>query len=365
MKAPLLLAALMLPAAALAADWKIAAPGGRYRFPEDHGVHRDYKTEWWYFTGQLRDASGGEFGYQVTFFRDGVRAPGAEPKTASRLILDDVKFAHFAVTDVAGRRFFFRQKTSRGAFGEAGFGAAGRLAWIEGWSLEQTKAGAFRLKAQDGGQAVDLLLSPEKAYVIQGPHGISQKADGAGHASYYYSATRLDTRGELTSGGNARAVTGESWFDHEWATNGLTPEQIGWNWFSLQLDDGAELMLYQMRTRGGGIDPNSSGTFIRKDGECVYLTRADYTLSPGGPWKSGATGASYPLSWKLGIPKLKLTVQITTPVPNQELALGAISYWEGLIEVRGARASAPVTGHGYMELTGYAAPLTEMSSAPE
>jgi predicted secreted hydrolase len=266
---------------------------------------------------------------------------------------------------VANGRFFFQQKTSRGAFGEAGFGDSGRLAWIEGWSLEETKEGGFRLKAASNGHAVDLLLQPEKPFAIQGANGISQKADGAGHASCYYSSTRLQTKGTLTSGQTSAAVTGESWFDHEWATNGLTPEQIGWNWFSIQLDDGTDLMLYQMRTRNGGIDPNSSGTFVAKNGQCVYLARGDYTLTPGSLWKSRRTGAEYPISWKLEIPNLKLHLEITTPVPDQELALGAIAYWEGLIKTQGTEKGAPVAGHGYMELTGYATPLTQMISAPE
>jgi len=353
---------LLMAAGAGASEWKTAVPGWRYQFPADHGVHRDFKTEWWYFTGQLRDGKGREFGYQVTFFREGVRPPGSVPAGSSRFILDDVKFAHFALTDVAARRFLFQQKTSRGAFGEAGFGDRGRLAWIEGWSLDETRDGGFSLKAAREEGAVDLLLRPEKGFVVHGANGVSQKANGAGHASHYYSSTRLQTTGWLTAGGKPEAVSGESWFDHEWATNGLTPEQIGWNWFSIQLGDGTELMLYQMRTRDGGIDPNSSGTFVLKNGEGVYLGRTEYSLVPRGFWKSSQTGANYPIAWNLRVPRLGLELEISTPVPSQELALGSISYWEGLIEVRGRKGSLPVTGHGYMELTGYAKPLTEMSA---
>ncbi len=337
----------------LLASWRLALPGWHYRFPEDHGVHRAFKTEWWYFTGRLRAGSGKTYGYQATFFREGVRPPGS-PGT-SRFLADDIKFAHFAVTDVDAGRFFFLQKTSRGAFGEAGFGDSGRLAWIEGWSLAETRDGGFALKADGEGKAVDLLLKPEKGFVIHGANGVSQKAEGAGHASCYYSSTRLGTTGRLSINGKSEAVAGESWFDHEWATNSLTPAQIGWNWFSIQLDDGTELMLYQMRTRNGGIDPNSSGTFVLKNGSGEYLARDAYSLTPTAFWKSGRTGATYPIAWKVSVPSLGLELETSTPVKEQELALGSITYWEGLIEVRGKR-----TGHGYMELTGYAKPLGGM-----
>jgi len=353
---------VLLRVGAIAPGWKRALPGWRYRFPADHGAHRDFKTEWWYFTGRLRDGKGREFGYQVTFFREGVRPPGSVPAECAPFIPHDVKFAHFALTDAAAGRFRFQEKISRSAFGAAGFNDGGRFAWIGGWSLGKTRDGGFSLKAAQEEGAVDLLLQPEKGFVIHGANGISQKADGAGRASHYYSSTRLRTTGRLGLGGKQEAVTGESWFDHEWSTNSLTREQIGWDWFSIQLDDGAELMLYQIRRRDGGIDPNSSGTFVLKNGEAVYLGRAEYDLVPGEVWKSGETGANYPVAWQVKAPKLGIELEISTPLPGQELARSLNSYWEGLIEVRGRKDSLPVTGHGYMELTGYAKPLIGMGS---
>jgi predicted secreted hydrolase len=161
-------------------------------------------------------------------------------------------------------------------------------------------------------------------------------------------------------------VSGETWFDHEWATNQLTPEQVGWDWFSLQLDDGTELMLYAMRTHSGGLDPNSSGTFIAADGTSRHLRREDFTLRPLASWKSKRTGGEYPIAWELSVPSLALTARITTPVENQELVLTPIAYWEGLIDLRGTRGGREVKGHGYLELTGYAGALVGLSEgAPQ
>ena len=344
-----------------AADWRMALPGWQYGFPRDHHLHPDFKTEWWYFTGRLADKNGGIFGYQLTFFRQGLRLPGARAGTTSRFVVDDLKFAHFAISDVRGQQFHFQQKVSRGAFGEAGFGETNRLAWIDDWSLELSPDGAFALRASDDGTNVQLHLESTKPFAIHGENGVSQKADGEGRASHYFSATRLATNGTLAVGGKSFSVRGESWLDREWGSNQLTPNQVGWNWFSLQLDDGTELMLYQMRTRDGGLDPNSSGTFIGRDGATQHLQRDDYQLTPTKFWTSKATGGHYPIGWRLAVPKLHLQLDISTPLEAQELVLHPVAYWEGLIDVQGTRDSAKLHGHGYMELTGYAGALVGLS----
>ncbi len=344
-----------------AADWRLALPGWSYEFPRDHRIHADFKTEWWYFTGRLIDEHGGVFGYQVTFFRQGLRPPSAGEKPASRFVVDDLKFAHFAVSDVTAQRFHFQQKLSRGAFAEAGFGAGERLAWIEDWSLELLSDGTFALRARGEKAAVDLRLVSTKPWVIHGENGVSQKAAGEGRASHYYSGSRLSTAGALEVGQRKLRVTGESWLDREWATNQLSPEQVGWDWFSIQFDDGTELMLYQMRTRDGARDPNSSGTFIARDGTRQHLRHDDYTLTPQRSWTSKATGGRYPIAWQLAVPKLGVQLQITTPLAGQELALQPVVYWEGLIDVEGTRIGAKVHGHGYMELTGYAGALVGLA----
>jgi len=343
-----------------AADWRPALPGWKYEFPRDHRIHREFKTEWWYFTGSLADERGHRFGYQLTFFRQGLRLPGAAAAT-SRFVVDDLKFAHFAVSDITAQRFHFEQKINRGAFGEAGFGADRRLAWIEDWALHLEDDGTFALRAKGANAALDLRLASRKPWVIHGENGVSQKAEGAGRASHYYSGTRLATDGTIVIGGKTLRVTGESWLDREWATNQLTPAQVGWDWFSIQLDDGSELMLYQMRTRGGGLDPHSSATLIARDGTTQHLRRDDYQLTPLREWKSPKTGGRYPISWQLTVPSIDAQFRIDTPLAAQELVLEPIAYWEGLIDITGTRAGRAIRGHGYMELTGYAGALVGLA----
>jgi len=345
----------------LAADWRMALPGWQYEFPRDHHRHADFKTEWWYFTGRLVDEDGGVFGYQLTFFRQGIRPPEERGGTTSRFILDDLKFAHFAISDVRAQQFHFQQKLSRGAFGEAGFDEGNRLAWIDDWSLELLPDGNFALTGNADGRKLQLHLESAKPFAIHGENGVSQKADGAGRASYYFSATRLATQGTLSIAGKDHIVRGESWLDREWASNQLTADQVGWNWFSLQFDDGTELMLYQMRTKDGGLDPNSSGTIIARDGATQHLQRDDYQLTPVKFWSSKTSGGRYPIAWRLAVPKLDLQLDISTPLEEQELFLRPVAYWEGLIDVQGTRGHAPLHGHGYMELTGYAGALVGLS----
>jgi len=361
----LLFALLLTTARAAPAEmqdgWQIALPGWTYQFPRDHGVHPAFKTEWWYFTGSLHSADGREFGYEVTWFRQGVLP--ARPPGASRFVVHDFKFAHFALSDIAASRFHFAQKISRGAYGEAGFGAGapGPLAWIDDWRLTIAPNGDWLISAQHDGAALHLRLTPIHAPVIEGAQGISVKSAGRGHASCYYSLPRMSAQGQLTLTGAAPiAVSGETWFDHEWATNQLAPDQAGWDWFSLQLSDHTEIMLYRMRLLNGQADPASSGTFIPASGPPFYLAAADFSLTPLDSWHSPATGATYPIRWRAQIPRLHTDLQISTPVNNQELTFPSLDYWEGLIHATGTASSAPVTAHGYLELTGYATPLTPL-----
>jgi len=345
------------------AAWRLALPGWPYEFPRDHQPHPDFKTEWWYFTGNLHDSAGRPFGYQVTFFRQGIRPPGVRAGTTSRLLVNDLPFAHSCISDPQGKRFLFQQRISRGVLGQSGFGEGERLAWIDDWSLLLHKDQTFHLQAANDETSLTLDLSNARSsWVIHGQNGVSQKAAGEGHASHYYSGTRMRSTGSLVLGGKRFQVEGESWFDHEWATNQLTPEQAGWNWFSVQLEDGTELMLYQMRLKSGGIDPASSGTFVAADGQARHLVRDDYRLTPLRFWTSAKTHARYPAAWRIEVPALYLDLEVETPLPDQELALPSISYWEGMIDLKGNRDGHPVKGHGYMELTGYAGALTGLSS---
>jgi predicted secreted hydrolase len=350
----------LLGLSCVAAGWQIAAPGWKYEFPRDHHVHENFKTEWWYFTGNLTDKSGRRFGYELTFFRQGIRSPNERTGTTSRFIVDDLKFAHFTVTDAAGKAFLFHEKASRGSFGDAGFGQGDdRLAWIDRWTLRRKADGAFGLVAEAPDAEIQLHLVPQKQPVVHGNGGISRKAESAGHASHYYSITRLETSGSVRVRRQKFIVAGESWFDHEWATNQLAPGQAGWNWVSAQFEDKTELMLYQMRLTNGQADPASSGTLVRADGSSVTLTRGDFQMTPISFWKSPRTKANYPIAWRVGVPKAQLDFTIQPVLENQELVFTPLIYWEGAFDLVGTRAGKAIRGHGYLELTGYAGELGE------
>jgi len=205
-----------------------------------------------------------------------------------------------------------------------------------------------------------LHLRRTKPPVIHGQSGVSVKASGADHASHYYSWTRMQTSGELESGGKTRSVRGESWFDHEWATNQLAPEQVGWDWLSIHFDDETELMLYQMRLESGQPDPASSGTFIAADGSSTHLPAAAFKMTATEFWKSEVTGGKYPIGWRVELPENQLEFNVHAALPNQELALMPLAYWEGAVEIDGRRNGQPIKGRGYLELTGYAGPLREL-----
>ncbi len=363
---PLFLA-LFWTCGAVAADpaWRTAEPGWRYEWPRDHASHPEFKTEWWYFTGSLHAADGRRFGYELTFFRQGLRPPGSLP-TRSRFVTPDLKLAHFALTDVQANSFTFWQRLSRGAFAEAGYGDGAsepRLAWNGDWTLALEKNGAFSIQAREGRYAITLQLESAKPMVPHGENGVSRKAAEDGHASHYYSGTRLRSHGTVAINDQPFAVEGESWFDHEWATNQLAPGQSGWDWFSLQFADGTELMLYQLRRRDGSVDAASSGTWIETDGTSRHLRREDLKLTPIRWWQSAATGGKYPVAWRVEIPTLSFVADVSPPVEAQELTQPPVIYWEGLIDAKGTRAGQPIEGHGYLELTGYAGEFTVLSAA--
>jgi len=355
----LLAAAVHLPAADN--KWALSLPGWRYEFPRDHYAHPDFKTEWWYFTGNLTADDGQELGFQLTFFRQGVRR-GEGAKT--RFAVDDIKLAHFAVTDISDKQFRFAQRVSRGSFGDAGFSDGERIAWIDDWALRLTGPGQFRLEARDKDFALTLDLKAAKEPVFHGENGVSQKSEGEGRASHYYSYTRLAAKGTVTLEGREIPVTGWSWFDQEWATNQLTENQTGWDWLSLQFADNTELMLFQIRLKDGGRDSYSHGTWIDAEGKTTPVKNEDFELVPGRVWRSKESGGEYPVEWTLRIPKLDLELKVAAALDGQELVLTPISYWEGSVRAKGTRGGKEVQGRGYLEMTGYAGGLVGLQ-APE
>jgi len=344
------------------ASWKEATAGYTYAFPRDHASHPDYKIEWWYYTGNVKAKDGRRFGYQVTFFRVGI---DAAPSNPSKWAIRDLYMTHLAISDPSGRRYRYAEKLSRGGPGLAGAATDQYRVWNDDWSAtldgpapRSPGAGANRhlLKANSQAAAIDLVLDEGKAPIIHGLGGISQKGAQAGNASHYYSLTRMPTRGSITVDGERFEVTGDSWMDHEFGTSFLEPGQRGWDWLSIQLSDGRELMLYQLRRDDGSRDPRSSGTLVGTDGKATHLDVTTFSLTPGRATFKSQNGAVYPTEWSIAIPSEKLDLKVTTPLNDQELALArstGVAYWEGVIDVAGTRAGQPLTGAGYLEMTGY------------
>jgi predicted secreted hydrolase len=344
------------------ADWLLSQPGWNHSFPADHSNHPGFKTEWWYFTGNLRNDSGDEFGYQLTFFRQGVLDPSRTVPEGSRFIQRDMKFAHFAVSSITEKKFHHFQKVSRGAFSEAGFDKGSTITWIDDWSCERTGLHSFRLKASSENILVDLQINSSAPPLLHGENGLSRKSAGEGRASHYYSLTRMNTIGTLSLNGAAHHVRGLTWFDHEWATNQLDSHQAGWDWFSLQCDDGSDLMLFQIRTTNGGRDPFSSGTWTDASGNQVHIREEDFFLEPVEWWTSPKTKAQYPVSWKIRIPGLGIDLLIAARFPSQELAIEPIAYWEGAVAAKGMKDNQPLRAKGYLEMTGYAGRIVGMQA---
>lgn len=322
-----------------------------FRFPEDHGPHPDFRNEWWYVTGNLADGQGRRYGFQLTLFRI---ALSPEPVgRASAWATRQVYMGHFAVTDAAAGRFLAYDRFARAAIGLAGARAEPFAVWLEDWRLEAAPEGGFpwRLTAAADGVELELELETAKGPVLQGDRGLSQKSAEPGNASYYYSLTRLRAAGSLQLEGAARSVSGTAWLDREWSTSALGEGQTGWDWFALQFDDGTELMYYRLRREEGGSDPHSEGTLVRQDGTSVHLGRDDVVLEPVDWWES-PRGGRYPVEWRLRVPVRELEVAVRPLLRDQELDV-TVRYWEGAVTAHGTREGRPVTGRGYLEMTGY------------
>ncbi|MDQ3263860.1 MAG: carotenoid 1,2-hydratase [Myxococcota bacterium] len=331
-----------------------------FDFPRDHGPHPGYRTEWWYFTGNLEAADGRAFGYQLTFFRSALAPePAADAGRASRWGTRQVFMAHFALTDVAGNRFFATERFSRAALGLAGAQATPFRVWLEGWNATATGDDflPLRLHAETEEVALTLTLGTAKPVVLQGDGGLSQKGAAPGNASWYYAFTRMPSQGELQLGNEVVPVRGESWMDREWSTSALAPGLVGWDWFALHLANGYDLMLYQLRTQTGQADPFSAGTLVAPDGAAVHLAASEFGLEPLSFWTSPRSGTRYPIRWRVTIPGHAVALTVEAAIPDQELDV-SVRYWEGSVRVEGTFSSAAVAGRGYLELTGYPEPVT-------
>ena len=329
-----------------------------FRFPQDHGAHPDYRTEWWYLTGNLETGAGRHFGFQMTFFRFGIDAE--PPERPSAWATDQLWMAHFAVTDTDAREFHADEKFERQALGLAGAQAAPFRVWLDDWELASAGDGdadwfPLRLVADGDEFALDLGIDEGKPLVLQGEDGLDPKGPEPGNASYYYSFTRLPAEGRVRIGDTEHAVSGLVWMDREWSTSVLGPGVEGWNWFAIQLDDGYDLMYYRLRQTDGGTAPYSGGLLVDPDGEVAARYGADQArLEASGHWKSPETGIRYTVAWRLQVPHLGIDLAVTPRMPGQELDL-SVRYWEGAITVEGERDGSPVTGVGYAEHAGVSA----------
>lgn len=355
----LLEALLLLPAALGAApqsDYRPALPGYRYEFPRDHGNHADFKLEWWYFTGNLESTGGRRFGYELTFFRTGLEEAVTGPSSWQAR---DLYPAHFALSDLDTPAFVYFEKLNRTSPGIAG-AEPGRLeVWNENWTARM-ESGRIHLRASQGDTAIDLQLKPTKPPVIHGVNGVSRKGSGPGRASHYYSLTRLQTSGTLRTPQGPYRVEGLSWMDHEFSTNQLEPQQTGWDWFSLQLDSGEELMLFQIRREDGAVDRHSSGTRVSASGDARHIGREEFELVPEKIWESPHTGGRYPVQWRILLPGDDTELRVEALLNDQELRATrstGVAYWEGAVRVRGRWRGREASGLGYLEMTGYAAPF--------
>jgi predicted secreted hydrolase len=327
-----------------------------FSFPLDHGAHPEFRTEWWYFTGNLQDERGDQYGYQFTVFRNAL-TPEVLPRE-SNLATNQIYLAHFAMTNVQAQEHVSFERFSRGdgnlsgAIGEPSF-----QVWLEDWTVAEVEPGQLSLTAStttESGEefGVDLMLQETRDPLLHGDRGLSQKGPEEGNASYYYSLVGLESAGTLTWVGEDTAVEGLSWMDHEYGSSALSENAVGWDWFSAQLDNGDVLMFAQIRTEDGGLVDEMQGTYLRKNGETSPLRVDDYELEALGEWTSALTGATYPSGWRVRFPALDIELEITPLLDDQEMRVSFV-YWEGAVDVEGSVEGLPVQGTGFVELTGY------------
>jgi predicted secreted hydrolase len=368
-------AILLLASAGLADDEACAgylqATGPcKLEFPRDHAPHPGFRTEWWYYTGNLKSETGRHFGYQLTFFRYQLTpfgGPAEWPDPPSAWRTRQIYVGHAAVSDISAKRHLQAEKIGRE--GLEGLGIGGWVQYgpdvtlfLPGWSAV-IFPDAQKIAADGDEFAFKLDLKPAKPPVKHGINGYSRKGSTPERASCYYSYSRLETSGTITIGGKSLPVKGASWMDHEFSTAPLEPGTVGWDWFSIQLADKSEFMIFLLRREDGSLNPASSGSYIDSLGALRHLDRSYFEVRVLNTWKSKQSGAIYPSGWQIKIPLLGIEVAVTSNLPDQEmrtLQSTGVNYWEGSVSARGTKGGSPIDGQGYVELTGYAGPFTAL-----
>jgi predicted secreted hydrolase len=320
----------------------------RFEFPRDHGPHPEFRSEWWYLTANLQAANGDEYGVQFTLFRQALRA---EPAVGGPWDASQIYLGHVAVTDVAARVHLGAERLARAHPRLAGVSAAPFRAWIDGWSLAAAGPDleGLVLDAMTADFHLTLRFDPVKPVVLQGDAGLSAK--GPGQASYYYSIPRLAAEGRIARGEAVTAVNGAAWLDREWSTSVLSDDQIGWDWFALQLTSGEDLMAFQLRRRDGTRDPYDQGMWVDEAGVGQHLTARDFVLEPLRFWRDDR-GTAWPVGWSLILtgPGGPRRLRVEAAVDDQRMDT-LLTYWEGLVRV--FDDSGGRVGTGYLEMTGY------------
>jgi len=342
----------------------------KLEFPRDHAPHPGFRNEWWYYTGNLKSETGRHFGYQLTFFRFqltpfGGSAGWPDPPSAWRS--RQIYIGHAAVSDISAKRHLQAEKVGRE--GLEGLGLGGWVQYgqdvtlfLPGWSAV-IFPDSHKLAVAGDDFAFQLELKPAKPPVKHGISGYSRKGSTPERASCYYSFSRLETSGTISIAGKSIPVKGESWMDHEFSTAPLEPGTVGWDWFSLQLADRSEIMIFLLRREDGGLNPASSGSYIDSLGVLRHLDRGYFDVQVTDTWRSKASGAVYPSGWQIKIPLLGIEVEVTSNLPDQEMQTSAstgVTYWEGSVSARGVKGGSPIEGQGYVELTGYAGPFSAL-----
>lgn len=339
-------------------------PPCHLEFPRDHAPHPGFRNEWWYYTGNLKSETGRHFGYQLTFFRYqltpfGGSAGWPDPPSAWRS--RQIYIGHAAVSDISAKRHLQAERVGRE--GLEGLGIGGWVQYgqdvtlfLPGWSAA-ILSDSQQLAAAGDDFAFQLALRPTKPPVKHGINGYSRKGSTSERASCYYSFTRLETSGTITLAGKSFPVKGESWMDHEFSTAPLEPGTVGWDWFSIQLADQSEFMIFLLRLEDGGLSPASSGSYIDSLGVLRHLDRGYFDVRVRDTWRSKASGAVYPSEWQIRIPLLGIEVEVKSNLLDQEMRTSAstgVTYWEGSVSAKGVKGGSPIKGQGYVELTGYA-----------
>jgi len=319
-----------------------------FQFPADHGPHPTYRNEWWYITGNLQSADARAFGFQVTLFRIALQPEPVASDSAWRS--NQLWMAHAALTDLAAGQHLAYERFARQAIGLAGAQLAPLSVWLEDWRLQLDEhTDVWRLQLPAPGFDLTLEFAPASPVVLQGDRGLSQKSSEPGNASYYYSIPRLRASGQLRLNGERLAVQGLAWLDREWSTSALGADQAGWDWFSLQLADGRNLMYYQLRRRDGSTDPHSSGSLSDARGLQRRLAPTDVSLTPLAQWNAGER--QYPIEWRLHLQGEPHPWRVRALLEDQEMRL-SVRYWEGTVEVID-EVTREALGRGYLEMAGY------------